>query len=352
MFLLKNKKNNKNKNKGFSLIELMIVIAIIGLLASIVMISLDKTKSKARDTKRVAEAKSVEQALHLYSLDHGGKYPYSALSASYFKDKTPQEICIDNSIKADLQNVFTELVDGKYLSQIPKNDEGLNKLGYCYIYISEAEILAHKKLYIAGYFHDNIQSHSQSTKPIHIATSGIKMYSKAAIFGFVSEVIKTVQGDSAFFMISTGNISQTSEIKNIVPNVNLTSGETQNVKSTFKEIVNNDIVNDNNDPIDNDTNVDEDNNTDDNTNADDDTNTEDEEIGDDYINDEENTDDSTGDEDINTDDVGDDSNDGDDTPSCLVNEIWNDYLNKCECKMGYFRHPARKTCEEMTRPIR
>lgn len=52
--------------KGFTLIELLIVVAIIGLLATLAIIGLTTAQQRARDTKRVADVKSIVSALELY----------------------------------------------------------------------------------------------------------------------------------------------------------------------------------------------------------------------------------------------------------------------------------------------
>jgi len=65
----------KRKDEGgFTLIELLVVIAIIGILSSVVLVSLQSSRAKARDAKRIADIGSIQQALAL-SFDTGGVYP-------------------------------------------------------------------------------------------------------------------------------------------------------------------------------------------------------------------------------------------------------------------------------------
>jgi type II secretion system protein G len=63
------------KKKGFTLIELLIVVAIIGLLATLAILSLTSAQAKARDTKRVADLKSLQNGIEMYYNDNS-HYPY------------------------------------------------------------------------------------------------------------------------------------------------------------------------------------------------------------------------------------------------------------------------------------
>lgn len=70
--LLKHKQNLKNK--AFTLIELLIVISIIGLLASMILASTVKIRLTARNAKRIGDLKQIQTALELYYNDNGS-YP-------------------------------------------------------------------------------------------------------------------------------------------------------------------------------------------------------------------------------------------------------------------------------------
>jgi len=62
------------KSKGFTLIELLVVIAIIGILSTIVLVSLNSARQKARDTRRLGDIRQVALALEMY-YDDNTSYP-------------------------------------------------------------------------------------------------------------------------------------------------------------------------------------------------------------------------------------------------------------------------------------
>jgi general secretion pathway protein G len=59
------------RNGGFTLVEILIVVFIIGLLATIVSVNVIGRTDEARRTKAMADLKELEQAVHLFKLDNG-----------------------------------------------------------------------------------------------------------------------------------------------------------------------------------------------------------------------------------------------------------------------------------------
>jgi len=61
----------KKTLKGYTLIEMLMVVAIIGVLASSILIGLGSARSKARDARRITDLKSTQTALELYYSKYG-----------------------------------------------------------------------------------------------------------------------------------------------------------------------------------------------------------------------------------------------------------------------------------------
>ncbi len=60
----------KATQRGFSLIELIVVTSIIALLASVVLVSFTQFRYKANNARRLAEIQSVKKSLELYYISH------------------------------------------------------------------------------------------------------------------------------------------------------------------------------------------------------------------------------------------------------------------------------------------
>lgn len=56
----------KNKSKGFTIVELLIVIVVIGILATLVIVTFTGIQQKARDSKRKTDLGAVQAALESY----------------------------------------------------------------------------------------------------------------------------------------------------------------------------------------------------------------------------------------------------------------------------------------------
>ena len=71
--------------RGFTLVELLIVIAIIAVLSTLAVAGLTVARSKARDTKRTADIAQLQKAFSLYATS-ASAYPVAA-----------SELCIDGT---------------------------------------------------------------------------------------------------------------------------------------------------------------------------------------------------------------------------------------------------------------
>lgn len=78
------------KNRGFTLIEVMVVVVILGILAAIIVPKIMSRPEQARIVKVKQDILAIESALDLYKLDNG-RYPTTdqGLMALVVKPNTP-----------------------------------------------------------------------------------------------------------------------------------------------------------------------------------------------------------------------------------------------------------------------
>lgn len=85
--------------RGFTLLEIMVVIVILGVLASLVIPSLMGNKDRADRQKAVSDLVTLENALDMYKLDNG-RYPTSDQGLKALV-KAPQQAPLARNYRSD-----------------------------------------------------------------------------------------------------------------------------------------------------------------------------------------------------------------------------------------------------------
>ena len=108
------------RQRGMTLIELMIVVAIIGILATFVLTNLSGARERARDARRKADLDGISKGLRLYYNDSQG-----------FPPSTSDYAITNNPWGGPLTNTAATTTYVNYLSYDPSS-AGTNNVSYQY----------------------------------------------------------------------------------------------------------------------------------------------------------------------------------------------------------------------------
>lgn len=114
------------KTKGFTLIDILISVAIVSFLSSIVLFNTTEARKKAEDSKMQAEAGQVALALEMYKLSNNGATPISVRTSSSNPILGAElgVIYKEDTNTTQYEGAINELVTNGYLARVPRSPDG------------------------------------------------------------------------------------------------------------------------------------------------------------------------------------------------------------------------------------
>lgn len=132
-------KQHKLARTGLTIVEVLIIIVVIGILATITIVSYRGVQIQAEDFKRQDAMKSVETRVEAYAAQHDGTYP--ATTANAPANWKPVDVRTDaNCFNGSAQSDWIPDIDG--LPQSTANTgsaAGVDGSAGCYLYASDGE---------------------------------------------------------------------------------------------------------------------------------------------------------------------------------------------------------------------
>jgi general secretion pathway protein G len=135
----------KHYRRGFTIVELLVVIVVIGILASIVIVAYNGVQSKARDNIRKQDLQTISKAVELFYADNG-RYPmyggwctqmsnpsYSASFQAAIEKYLPS-VPKDPLYKETYQDYFYQNINGqsyRLFAELEESDVAEDGIGGC-----------------------------------------------------------------------------------------------------------------------------------------------------------------------------------------------------------------------------
>lgn len=126
-----------NRLKGFTLLEILLVVAAIGILAGIVILAINPTKQlgQTRDAQRQVDVNTILNAVYQYSIENGGIPSTINQDTSCDGLTADNEICATGGDCTDITDLGVLTASEEYLVSMPGDPTDATEDGTGYFII-------------------------------------------------------------------------------------------------------------------------------------------------------------------------------------------------------------------------